>query len=134
MFDLECRMFDLEIVVLFLADDVFWAFIYLADGAVFVSLFNNIVSLEALKSDPRYPHNPTAKGFIDNFDFPTFGFSKSGIRMHTYFKASQSGSHTFIVSCDDVCELLFTKNVTNHSSAVKIAGTSSYTERFQWNK
>ncbi|XP_047127009.1 uncharacterized protein LOC101234350 [Hydra vulgaris] len=106
----------------------------LGDGPVVVTLFQDVVSLPAFKSDLRYPNHPTTKGRIDNLDLPTYTFSKSGIRMFTYFKASQSGFHTFVISCDDVCELLFATDASNRSSVTKIAGTSAFTERFQWNK
>ncbi|XP_047135033.1 uncharacterized protein LOC100209306 isoform X2 [Hydra vulgaris] len=98
----------------------------IVNGYVFVSLFNNIANLEALKVG-----KPMTTGFIDNFDLPPYDISNSGIRMWAYFKAPQSGFYYFMISCDDICELMFTKD---SNSATKIAGCSSWTNRYEWNR
>nr|XP_047135037.1 uncharacterized protein LOC100199215 isoform X2 [Hydra vulgaris] len=98
-------------------------------SSVTVLLFNNIANLAALKTG-----KPTQSGFVDNFDLPPIYISNSGIRMWTYFRAPHSGFYYFMVSCDDVCELKFTKDVTNLSSAAKIAGCSKLTNRYEWNR
>ncbi|XP_065647462.1 uncharacterized protein LOC100205261 isoform X2 [Hydra vulgaris] len=101
----------------------------IVNGSVSVSLFNNIANLAALKTG-----KPITTGFIDNFDLPPYDISNSGVRMWTYFKAPQSGLYYFMVSCDDLCELLFTKDVTKSNLATKIAGCTSYTNRYAWNR
>nr|XP_047134262.1 uncharacterized protein LOC100206071 [Hydra vulgaris] len=107
----------------------------IAVGTVSVSLFDNVASMTALKTDIRYQtNNPTTAGYVDNFEFSPYSISNTGVRMQTYFRAPESGIYFFMVSCDDNCELLLIKDAFSLNSAEKIASCSSRTNRYQWNK
>jgi len=97
-------------------------------------------TVSSLTSNVNYPYNPTGRELEHSFEGPTNWTNSSssnletyGTRIRGYLNPITTGSYIFWVCADDAAELwLSTDADPNHKS--KIAYTTSYTNKYQWDK
>ncbi|KAK3738517.1 hypothetical protein QZH41_012043, partial [Actinostola sp. cb2023] len=88
-------------------------------------------SISELKSDPRYPDNPTISDYITTLEAPRRRDEKYGQTLTSYFIAPETGHHVFYMTCDDQCQLLVSGDKDPKNARV-VLDIRSYTQYRQW--
>ena len=104
------------------------------NGAVHASFFNEIstdTTLETLPNDPRFPHNPTVSGFLDNLDTPEYYSSEYALRIWTYLVAPRTGDYVFYVAGGDKMQVSLSTDSSEANKKVIIT-RNGWTSRYQY--
>ena len=102
-------------------------------GGVTRELWEDIdtTDLDALKSDPRFPAEPTTADEVSDFLSSDLGIDNYGGRLQAWLTVPAAGDYTFWVSGDDETELYIG---TSPGDAKLIASVSGWTSQMEYDK
>jgi hypothetical protein len=93
----------------------------------------NGLTINDLRSDPRFPFSPTVSTSITSFEVPSNWADNFGERVYGFIYPPVTGNYLFKISGDDNCELWLSTS-ENPGNKVKIAKVSEWTGLREWTK
>nr|XP_047125060.1 polycystic kidney disease protein 1-like 2 isoform X1 [Hydra vulgaris] len=95
---------------------------------------SNELEINSLKTNPKYPNNPDAIEFTENFDCPNYTSINYGQRIYGWIQVTQTGAYGFYNSCKSACELYISldEDSTNKSRIINQKNSSLQSTQNQY--